>query len=139
MVYPFKIAEIMSTILIAEKDVERLRLLQKALGNDHKLIIKRDSRQTARWLQLNCPDLIIADLVLDDINGIQLLKYVKNDLGYHVPFIVMATKGMNSMAKEAVCEGASEYVFMPDEYEHLPKLINEWLKLNPVNRGIKAS
>ncbi len=138
MVNPIKIAGIMSTILIAEKDVERLRLLQKVLGSEHQLIIKRDSRQTARWLQTNCPDLIIVDLILDDINGIQLIKYIQNDLCYHVPIIVMATRGMNRIAKEAICEGASEYVFMPDECEDLPKLVKEWLRLKP-NRGSKAS
>lgn len=128
----------MSQILIAEKDVERLRLLQKVLGNEHQLIIKRDSRQTASWLQTNCPDLIIVDLVLDDINGIQLINYIQEDLCYQIPIIVMATRGMNEVAKKAIIEGASEYVFMPDEHENLPKLVKEWLRLKP-KRGTKAS
>lgn len=71
------------------------------------------------------PDLIILDLMLPDINGIDLLKTVKASKG--IPVIMLSGKDSPQMVEKARAEGADAFLPKPFKDEELVDKIKELL------------
>lgn len=71
------------------------------------------------------PDLIILDLMLPDINGIDLLKTIKASKG--VPVIMLSGKDSPQMVEKARAEGADAFLPKPFKDDELVEKIKELL------------
>lgn len=61
-------------------------------------------------LAQNLPDLILLDIMIPKINGIMLLKKIKNDENTkNIPIVLLTNLGQESIIKEAFTDGASGY------------------------------
>ena len=79
--------------------------------------------------------LIISDLKMDVIDGIELLKRLEKEKKYkQIPFVVLSTSVMESDVTESYKYGANGYVTKPIELDSLRSKIasisNFWLKVN---------
>ena len=74
-------------------------------------------------------DLILTDINMPDINGLELVKFVKNSPEYtNIPLIIISTEGSDRDRQRGVELGANEYVVKPFKPEHLQMLILKYLK-----------
>ncbi len=70
------------------------------------------------------PDLILLDLNLTRLNGIQVLEKVRNDLTLqHIPVIVLTTSQQDRDVARSYNSGACSYVVKPSSIEHFTKVI----------------
>jgi DNA-binding response OmpR family regulator len=70
------------------------------------------------------PDLILLDLNLTRINGIQVLEKVRNDITLqHIPVIVLTTSQQDRDVARSYNSGACSYVVKPSSIEHFTKVI----------------
>ena len=84
-----------------------------------------DGREGLRLVQLDCPDLIITDLSMPHLDGIEMIKRVRQLPECRVmPIIVMTAYGEEEAAA-ALKAGADLTVGKPIEYEELIHRINE--------------
>jgi len=72
------------------------------------------------------PKLVIVDLMLPDINGIDILKTIKASKG--IPVIMLSGKDTPQMIEKAKAEGADEFLPKPFKDEELVEKINSLLK-----------
>ncbi len=72
------------------------------------------------------PKLVIVDLMLPDINGIDILKTIKASKG--IPIIMLSGKDTPQMIEKAKAEGADEFLPKPFKDEELVEKINALLK-----------
>jgi CheY-like chemotaxis protein len=72
------------------------------------------------------PKLVIVDLMLPDINGIDILKTIKASKG--VPVIMLSGKDTPQMIEKAKAEGADEFLPKPFKDEELVEKINTLLQ-----------
>jgi two-component system, chemotaxis family, chemotaxis protein CheY len=74
--------------------------------------------------------LIITDINMPDINGLELINFVKKNPHYRdTPLFVVTTEGRAQDRDRGLALGASEYVIKPFEPETLGALVRKYLHL----------
>jgi DNA-binding NtrC family response regulator len=81
------------------------------------------------------PDLVLLDLNLPDINGIQLLKEIKS-LNASIPVIIITAYGTIEQAVKAIREGAYDFITKPVNYENLQNTIKNALEIQTLKEEI---
>lgn len=89
------------------------------------------------------PDLILLDLRLPKIDGIEVLQTIKNDVSLHqIPVVVLTTSDAESDIALAYENNANSYLVKPVDFSKLSKLLKSlgyyWFDWNkyPDNSGI---
>jgi two-component system chemotaxis response regulator CheY len=69
-------------------------------------------------------DLIITDINMPDINGLELIGYVKSNPTYHdIPLIIVSTEKSDEDKKRGISLGAAGYVVKPFRKEDLMAMV----------------
>lgn len=75
-------------------------------------------------------ELIITDINMPDINGLELINFVKKNPHYReVPLFIVTTEGREQDRDRGLQLGANEYVLKPFVPEQLCELVRRYLKL----------
>src|SRR3954463_2050479 len=75
-------------------------------------------------------DLIITDINMPDINGLELINFVKRNPNYKdVPLFVVTTEGRAQDRDKGLALGASEYLIKPFEPNRLEQMVRQYLKV----------
>jgi len=127
-------------ILIAEDDTDTRALLSVLLEREgFQVMVARDGAAALRILALLQPDLIIADLLMPQVNGLELIRSVRAmPECATIPIIVFSayTDGYLQEMKEA---GATAILRKPHDFFHLSETITEVLAIHQNFRNTKAS
>jgi len=99
-------------VLVIDDEPPIRKLLRMGLGTQGYDIIEAPNGKTALELLAQQPDLIILDLGLPDIDGIELLRTIRsrNDA---VPIVVLSSRGDEGGKVAALDLGADDYVTKP--------------------------
>lgn len=74
-------------------------------------------------------DLIITDINMPDINGLELVSFVKkNDLYKNIPLLIISTEGSKNDIAKGLALGANEYIVKPFKPEELQKTVFKYLR-----------
>jgi len=116
MILPFE--EIMGkqkTILIVDDEVDIVGLVDFHTQQQGYKTLKAGSGETALELaRTEKPDLIILDLMLPGINGLDVCKYLKSEPATaHIPIIMLTAKGEETDIVKGLEMGADDYVTKP--------------------------
>jgi len=75
-------------------------------------------------------ELIITDINMPDINGLELINFVKKNPHYReVPLFIVTTEGREQDRDRGLQLGANEYLVKPFASERLCELVRRYLKL----------
>ncbi|MDY7229939.1 response regulator [Hyalangium rubrum] len=75
-------------------------------------------------------DLIITDINMPDINGLELISFVKKNPNYRdTPLFIITTEGRDQDRDRGMKLGAAEYLVKPFEPQSLEGLLRRYLKL----------
>jgi two-component system, chemotaxis family, chemotaxis protein CheY len=75
-------------------------------------------------------DLIITDINMPDINGLELINFVKKNPNYRdVPLFVITTEGRDQDRAKGLALGAAEYLIKPFAPQSLEGLLKRYLKI----------
>ncbi len=118
----------METILIVDDEKNYLVVLETLLGSEGYEIVTSESGRTAsRMLQEGDIDLLLTDMKMPGMSGMELLEQVKK-IKPEVPVIMMTAYGTIEMAVEAIKKGAYDYITKPFENEELKLTIHKALE-----------
>ncbi len=115
-------------VLIIEDNIVNLRYISKVVEklNDVELMSAKEGGIGIELAQLHKPDLILLDLDLPDINGLDVLESILEDPSTsetHV--IVMSAETNPHIVEKAISMGAKQYVTKPVDIGSLFVLFNE--------------
>jgi two-component system chemotaxis response regulator CheY len=75
-------------------------------------------------------DLIITDINMPDINGLELINFVKKNPNYReTPLFIITTEGCERDRDRGLALGAVEYLVKPFQPQSLEGLLKRYLKL----------
>ncbi len=127
-------------ILLIEDDEDHAELISDALKEDNtkeiktEVTLKKDGQEAIDYLQYEMQSqvsLVILDLNLPKIDGMDILKFIKNDSKYcSVPVVVLSTSSDQNTISEAYKNGANGYVTKPmsyDEFVDKVKMLSRYL------------
>lgn len=101
-------------ILVVEDSPEFLRILAEDVLPLHgyEVLTAASGEQGVSKLCLENPDILLLDLQLPDMSGLQIVKAVQEERG-NVPIILMTAYGSESLAVEAFRLGVKDYIIKP--------------------------
>jgi two-component system, OmpR family, KDP operon response regulator KdpE len=99
-------------ILVVDDELPIRKLLRMGLGTQGYQVLDAPDGRTALELAAQRPDLIILDLGLPDIRGLELLRSLRHQ-SEGVPIVVLSSRGEESTKVEALDLGADDYVTKP--------------------------
>jgi DNA-binding response OmpR family regulator len=102
-------------ILIAEDEPLILQTLELKLKKEgYQVIGCVDGLDALQKIEQEQPDLIITDIMMPYMSGLELIRKVKQDNGdKNIPVIVLSTMGQESIVEEAFELGADDYLKKP--------------------------
>jgi len=132
----------MPAILIVEDEARMRRLLEINLGEDGFTTLSAgDAEQGLKLLHDNTVDLVVTDLKLPGMNGLEFLHAIKRQ-NAALPVIVMTAFGSVETAVEAMKAGASDYVLKPFSLAEMRMVIHKELdvhNLREENRSLREA
>jgi DNA-binding NtrC family response regulator len=132
----------MPAILIVEDEAKMRRLLELNLGDDGFTTLSAEDAETGlKLLRENPVDLVLTDLKLPGMNGLEFLHSVKHQ-NAALPVVVMTAFGSVETAVEAMKAGASDYVLKPFSLTEMRMVIRKELdvrNLREENRSLREA
>ena len=116
-------------ILIVEDNPENMRLIEMILGNKgYTLLNATDGEEALDVATREHPDLILMDVQLPKINGLEVTKRLRADPAFSDTIIIGLTAYAMKGDKEMVIEsGCDTYIAKPFSTRKLSELIAEML------------
>jgi two-component system chemotaxis response regulator CheY len=122
------------TILIADDSAPMRAMLVAivdALG-DYRIVEASSGFEALRLLPREHVDMILTDINMPDINGLELISYLRTNPNYkNIPVFIISTEGSARDVEKGKQLGADEYIVKPFSPPTLQKLINRYLNKNP--------
>lgn len=120
------------TILAVDDEPHMRRLLEISLRQaGYQPLSAANAREALSLIQEQVVDLVVSDLHMPGMNGLQLLTELRKQYE-HLPFIMVTAQGEIKTAVEAMKLGASDYILRPFELETLELAIQRALTINRI-------
>jgi two-component system, OmpR family, KDP operon response regulator KdpE len=105
-------------VLLVDDDATLRRTLQIGLrAADHEVLIAADGRTALEAVRDDRPDLVVLDLGLPDLSGVEVLRRLRS--WSTVPVVVLSARAESSEKVQALDLGADDYVTKPFGMEEL--------------------
>jgi two-component system response regulator (stage 0 sporulation protein F) len=111
-------------ILIVDDEDDSLEMLGRVIrGTGCGVLTAKSGAEALRLLDRHRVDLIIADMVMAGLNGIELLREIRKR-GIEAKFIMVTAYGEMESYIEVMNLGAVEYLSKPINQDHLVQIVN---------------
>lgn len=119
----------LKTILIVDEDPVHLRLLGERLkSDDYRIITASHGEQALKIADRMRPDLVLLDVLLPDMNGMDMLSVVK-EAHSDLPVVVVTALWDEEEGQRAFDRGAFDYITKPVVMDYLKLAILSALSL----------
>jgi CheY-like chemotaxis protein len=119
----------MGRILLIEDEPSIQRLIAYALQTKgYEVRVASDGRQGLEETRSDPPDLILLDMLMPVMGGMEVLETLKGDPQLkHIPVLVVTASAQKAEAEKAMALGAVGYLvkpfYVPDLYETVAELL----------------
>ncbi len=116
-------------ILAVDDNEDNLLLLSEVLNVfDCSLITATEGRIALFLAQAYNPDLILLDVMLPDLNGVEVVRHLKeNQTTKHIPVIAVTALARQEDRDRLLSAGCSEYITKPYMLEDLEAIVRNYL------------
>ena len=121
-------------ILVVEDSASMRSYLTTIIEGDADLEIVEASTgfEALKTLPHHKFDAIVTDINMPDINGLELVSFLKNHPVYRViPILIISTESADADRQRAAALGAEEYVCKPFEASELMEKLRRLLEVSP--------
>jgi two-component system chemotaxis response regulator CheY len=118
------------TILIADDSPAMRSMLVSAIEvlGEYRIVEASSGFEALRLLPREKVDLILTDINMPDINGLELISYLRNNSNYRsIPVIIISTEGSQKDIDKGKRLGANEYLIKPFDPERFQAIISSYL------------
>lgn len=116
-------------ILVIEDNLDLRKFICYELKKEFKVVEAEDGMAGLLLAEKFSPDLIISDIMMPNMDGIEFCKKIKSEIKTsHIPVILLTAKNDASSKYEGIRLGADDYISKPFEMEYLVLRIKNILK-----------
>ena len=107
-------------ILVVEDHLDLGNYIKKQLDSDFYIIQAGNGKEGFKKATETIPDLIVSDMMMPEMDGLELCERIKNDLRTsHVPFILLTAKADQTSKLDGLQKGADAYMLKPFDSSEL--------------------
>ena len=116
-------------ILIVEDNPEILSYISQSLSSRFNCQKASNGQEALVLVKENIPDIIITDIMMPVMDGIDMIKTLKEDFTTsHIPIVVLTAKSATEDQIETYNEGIDAYIVKPFNVEQLKAIVDNLLK-----------
>ncbi|MFT6781543.1 MAG: DNA-binding response OmpR family regulator, partial [Saprospiraceae bacterium] len=102
------------TILIVEDNYDLQSFLKELLILQYNVILAENGEEGYYYAKSNLPDLILSDIIMPKLDGIEMCKKLQNDsLTKHIPVVLLTANNSTNSKISGLKSGAIEYISKP--------------------------
>ena len=123
-------------ILVVEDEPDTAEMFAEMLRlRGYRVYKSYGSASAMKQLMLDKPDVVMLDIMMPDISGLEVLQFMRRDPSMeNIPVIVVSAKGLLSDIKTGMDAGATMYLTKPVAFADLIKAVE-----GVVGQGEQAS
>ena len=117
------------SILLVEDNPDNQLTISAILEDvDAELIVAEDGEEGVKVATEKIPNLILMDIQLPVMNGIEAIKILKNNPATNkIPIIVVTARAMKGNKENVLAAGANDYVSKPINPAELQEKVRKWM------------
>lgn len=117
------------TILVIDDNPVNLKLASEVLRSaGHDVVRAEDAEQAWRLLETRMPQLVLTDISLPGMSGLELTRKLKTDPRYaHLPVVALTASAMKGDEAKILAAGCDAYIAKPLDTRQLAAQISRIL------------
>lgn len=124
------------TVLVAEDNADVRNLITDTLKQEYTIVDFDNGTDALSYTQSNLPDLIISDVMMPGMNGLELCAAVKSaESTSHIPVILLTAKAAVSDQVDGLSMGANVYISKPFSLQVLMLNVRNLMNAQEVMRA----
>ncbi|MCS3797203.1 two-component regulator propeller domain-containing protein [Niastella sp. OAS944] len=126
---PVPVSEEAPLLLLVEDNDDLRAFLEKQLSERYRVVVAPDGAAGCRKAIQLMPDVIVSDIMMPVMDGIQMLDKIKNDINTsHIPVVLLSARHSIESQIEGLRYGADHYITKPFNNEFLFASIDNLLQ-----------
>ena len=111
---PYQESDRERKILIIDDDLDTRIFLRSCFNKDYQVLEAQNGRMGLTLTRTEFPDIIISDVMMPEMDGIELCRLLKTDFDTsHIPVILLTAKTLTEDKIEGLETGANAYIEKP--------------------------
>ncbi len=111
-------------VLVIDDNPELCWFIRDILSPQYEVQTVTDAKLGLEMLQRDTPDLIITDVIMAGVDGIQLTRKIKqNKYLSHIPLVILSAKNAIEAQVEGINSGADAYITKPFDVAYLQSIV----------------
>jgi signal transduction histidine kinase/CheY-like chemotaxis protein len=126
------------SVLIADDNEANIRVLTDFLQEWHcRLLIARTGVEAVQQTKEEHPDLILMDIQMPEMNGLDAIRLIRKELQLRqIPIVALTALAMPGDREQCQDAGANDYLSKPIQIERLTEVLNLHLKCSPLEEPL---
>lgn len=123
-------------LIVDDEDEIRENLVDYVEYKEFDALQASNGSIALEMVRAHAPDLILSDLMMPEMNGIELLHALESE-SCDIPIVIMTAYGTLESAVEAMKAGAADFVTKPIDLPYMIKVINRVLERSAMEQKLK--
>lgn len=103
-----------ATVLVVDDNAAIRHYITLSLAEHYRVLTASDGEEGLRLVRDEAPDIVISDIVMPRIDGIELCRRIKQEIATcHIPVILLTAKDLLMDRTEGYAAGADSYITKP--------------------------
>ncbi len=126
------------SVLVVDDTKLNLDILVNILGEQYTISVALNGENALRQVQENTPDLILLDIMMPGIDGVEVLRRIKEDSNYsEIPVLMLTAFSEAEQKSKCFALGAVDYIQKPFDVNELQARVKTHLSLAVARRKLK--
>jgi two-component system response regulator len=119
----------MAKIILVEDEINIASFIERGLREfGHEVSVVYDGNAGWELLQNESFDLLILDIIMPGMNGLELCRMYRQRFGYHSPVVMLTALGTTDDIVKGLDAGADDYLVEPFSFQELEARIKALLR-----------
>ncbi len=120
-----------ATILVVDDNADMVQYLARILEKNYHVVSASNGKEALEVLEYVQPDLVVSDIMMPVMDGVQLLKEIKSTPGKsNIPVMLLSARAGEESRIEGYDLGADDYLVKPFSAKELTARVNAQIKIS---------
>lgn len=116
-----------ATILVAEDMDDNFELINAMIGSEYHLLRATDGKQAIELYELNRPDLILMDIKMPGVSGVEAIQAIRRQSPVYPPIIAVSAYAYSKDKKKLLDHGCNDFLAKPLDKEVLIATLHKYV------------
>ncbi|WP_276374634.1 ATP-binding protein [Chryseolinea sp. H1M3-3] len=120
-----------ATVLVVDDNADMVKYIVRILERNYKIVTASNGKDALEKMSDANPDLVLSDIMMPVMDGVQLLQAIKSDAGTaNIPVMLLSARAGEESRIEGYDFGADDYLVKPFSAKELLARVNAQIKIS---------